>query len=273
MRGVGALVALTAVRQGRRGLPADGQHYWCARCFAKGGELTLVSSAAKTHIGHFTFWHASVVTNPRCMFLAEVRIAEARLTRAQDIFCTNYERGESKKMLDMSEHAAEFSADPLHTMIKHDASVICYAIPAGAMTADHRLKLNNPIDLFGDLPPNLQAHAGDSNAADVSIGNYVDDHGVEQNGKTLSSEMAARLFANNRLNHAVDYANCNTYESSSRLINTMCFHTMQVLLAPRSGSPPPAAEVPKSAQQEMGSDQPQHGTLWRGRLPQQRETH
>merc|ERR1719388_599621 len=32
---------------------------------------------AKTHIGHFTFWHASVVTNPKCLFLAE------------DIFCTN----------------------------------------------------------------------------------------------------------------------------------------------------------------------------------------
>jgi hypothetical protein len=141
-------------------------------------------------------------------------------------------------MLDMSDHADDFSADPLHTMIKQEASVICYPIPAGAMTLDHRLKLNNPIDMFGDLPPNLQAHAGDSNAADVSIGNYVDHNGVEQDGKTLSSEMAARLFANNRLNHAVDYANCNTYESSSRLINTMCFHTMQVLLRRVPAHPP-----------------------------------
>ena len=39
---------------------------------------------AKTHIGHFTFWHASIVTNPKCLFLAE------------DIFCTNYIRGEGR---------------------------------------------------------------------------------------------------------------------------------------------------------------------------------
>ena len=42
---------------------------------------------AKTHISHFTFWHASSVTNPKCPFLAE------------DIFCTNYIRGEGKKLL------------------------------------------------------------------------------------------------------------------------------------------------------------------------------
>ena len=39
---------------------------------------------AKTHDGHFTFWHASVVTNPKMLFLAE------------DIFCTNYIGGEGK---------------------------------------------------------------------------------------------------------------------------------------------------------------------------------
>jgi len=27
---------------------------------------------AKTHIGHFTFWHASVVTNPKCLFLVSL---------------------------------------------------------------------------------------------------------------------------------------------------------------------------------------------------------
>lgn len=27
---------------------------------------------AKTHIGHFTFWHASVVTNPKCLFLVNL---------------------------------------------------------------------------------------------------------------------------------------------------------------------------------------------------------
>ena len=40
---------------------------------------------AKTHIGHFTFWHASIVTNPKCLFLAE------------DIFCTNYVSGEGRR--------------------------------------------------------------------------------------------------------------------------------------------------------------------------------
>ena len=193
-------------------------------------------------------------------------MAAARLC-AQDIFCTNYERGECKQILDLSDAntCEAFKQDPLDTMIKHNASIVCYGIPVGALGEDRRLKLNNPISLTGKLPSNMQAHAGDQNAADVTIGNYASPQGAPRNGATLSEEMFRHLFGNNELNHAVDYANCNTYENSSRLINTLCFHTMQVRSPGGASSvDQPRAEIQEQPEQPLGGHQPQHRTLWRG---------
>lgn len=45
-------------------------------------------------------------------------------------------------------------------------------------------------------------------------------------GQTYSDIYAA-LFGFHSMNHDVDYENSKTFETASRLINTMCFHTMQ----------------------------------------------
>jgi hypothetical protein len=215
---------------------------------------------AKTHIGHFTFWHASIVTNPKCLFLAE------------DIFCTNYVSGEGKKVLSWR-HIDEFNQDPLGTMAKYDASIIALPVPIGAMNpTDHRLNLNNPISLTGVLDPGLRQMTGRSRAACVNIGDYEvqgksrrvvseladmwdKEHGIappnvgpvhgarvaaaanprpyanpardrDLSGQTYS-DMYAALFGFHSMNHDVDYENSKTFETASRLINTMCFHTMQ----------------------------------------------
>ena len=75
---------------------------------------------AKTHIGHFTFWHASVVTNPKCLFLAE------------DIFCTNYEVGEGRDILPWSQ-VSNFREDPIGTTRAHNASIIALPVPVNNM--------------------------------------------------------------------------------------------------------------------------------------------
>ena len=115
---------------------------------------------AKTHIGHFTFWHASIVTNPKCLFLAE------------DIFCTSYISGEGSKVLSW-QHINEFREDPLGTMAKYRASIICLPVPVGAIDpVDKRLQMNNPISLTGVLDPSMRAAAGRESAACVNIGDY-----------------------------------------------------------------------------------------------------
>ena len=41
------------------------------------------------------------------------------------------------------------------------------------------------------------------------------------------SDMYAALFGFHEMNHDVDYENSTTFETAARIINTMCFHTMQ----------------------------------------------
>lgn len=205
---------------------------------------------AKTHIGHFTFWHASVVTNPKCLFLAE------------DIFCTNYVSGEGKTVLSW-EHIDEFKTDPLATMQKYNASIICLPVQMGAVNVgDHRLNLNNPISLTGSLDPITQASSSHSANSQVHIGNYetaarnaeqqvdkmwkaadlVGAPGLQNRPKPAGqptgvalSSFYNDLFAFGKLNHEVDYENSGSFETAGRLVNTLCFHTMQKHINPLNG--------------------------------------
>ena len=212
---------------------------------------------AKTHIGHFTFWHASVVTNPKCLFLAE------------DIFCTNYEGGEGSGVLPWSE-ITNFREDPMGTMHRNNASIICIPVPVGAINpVDKRLQTMNPISVTGVLDPNMRENTGHHGACMVHLGDYafkgkssgaLDD--LRQMWETKRSSMTTnaaelvrferacpcppigpeidhqipgQLFSDiidqiwgfSKMNHEVDYANSNSFETSGRLINTICFHTMQ----------------------------------------------
>lgn len=193
---------------------------------------------AKTHIGHFTFWHASVVTNPKCLFLAE------------DIFCTNYVSGEGKQVLSWN-NMEDFWNDPMSTMAKHNASIICLPVPVGAANLDdHRLNLNNPISLTGSLDPVTQAASSHSANNGVDIGNYnvatsdTRDHIQRHRGRNIraptvdGAELSAyynNLFKFGEINHEVDYENSGSFDSAGRLVNTICFHTMQKHLNPHNG--------------------------------------
>ena len=217
---------------------------------------------AKTHIGHFTFWHASVVTNPKCLFLAE------------DIFCTNYEGGEGRGVLPWSQMTM-FREEPMATMRRNNASIICIPVPVGAINpVDHRLQTNNPISVTGVLDPNMRENTGQQAACAVHIGDYAikgqsntvlsdlrqmwslkRDHITNMNnanaanqlqrfqtscpqppvpgplsgqipGQTFS-DVVDQLWGFGNMNHEVDYAHSKTFETSGRLINTVCFHTMQ----------------------------------------------
>jgi len=234
---------------------------------------------AKTHIGHFTFWHASVVTNPKCLFLAE------------DIFCTNYEAGEGREVLSWS-HAEEFREDPIGTMRRHNASIIALPVPVGAISPlDHRLRMNNPISLTGSLDPNVRQLTGRQDACCVHIGNYETDgtsfnilkelHDLYEHkiqhlnsplvnpagpgsmnkfkkhnkpvpdpskddrfkwasndnngcGGQILSDIYDAIWNFSGMNHSVDYQNSGSFETSARLINIMCFHTMQKFQNPHN---------------------------------------
>ena len=192
---------------------------------------------AKTHIGHFTFWHASIVTNPKCLFLAE------------DIFCTNYIRGEGKVPLRW-QYADHFKEDPMGTMQTHDASIICLPIPLGSMDpASHRLSMNNPISLNSKLIEHSEKFG--QNTSNVKIGmvsceqpEYLENDTTQSTLNThykntfLDAKASAehsreftRMFNDvwgfDKLNNWVDIESANTFETSGNLINTMCFHTMQ----------------------------------------------
>lgn len=233
---------------------------------------------AKTHIGHFTFWHASIVTNPKCLFLAE------------DIFCTNYEAGENRNVLSW-QHAHAFREDPIGTMRMNSASIIAMPVPVGAISPfDHRLVMNNPISITGSLDPNVRELTGRQDACKVHIGDYESNGSTYETLKelhsmwttkhqhlTARSQQAMGAAAKQRLgnyvkanpappkpqdsdtyskhlacggqvlsdiydaiwnfsgmNHAVDYQNSGSFETSARLINTMCFHTMQKFQNPQN---------------------------------------
>ena len=51
----------------------------------------------------------------------------------------------------------------------------------------------------------------------------IDDHIPGQ----LFSDVIDQIWGFSNMNHEVDYANAQTFETSGRLINTICFHTMQ----------------------------------------------
>ena len=236
---------------------------------------------AKTHIGHFTFWHASVVTNPKCLFLAE------------DIFCTNYEGGEGRGVLPWSE-IANFREDPIGTMRANNASIIAFPVPVGAISpTDRRLCMSNPISLTGCLDPNYRSNTGRQDACRVHIGDYNvtggtnvamhelcemwkqkydwfarnDRHAIHSRGKgsadafaknnpppmalepnggvnsltpdvccggQVLSDIFNAIWGFSTMNHEVDYQNSGSFETSARLINTMCFHTMQKFQNPQN---------------------------------------
>lgn len=76
--------------------------------------------------------------------------------------------------------------------------------------------------------PDPAVPAGAGNIGMLQQGNpkpyYNGDH---QKTGQVYSDMYAALFGFHEMNHDVDYENSTTFETAGRIINTMCFHTMQ----------------------------------------------
>jgi hypothetical protein len=215
---------------------------------------------AKTHIGHFTFWHASVVTNPKCLFLAE------------DIFCTNYLSGEGKKILPF-EKRHDFAADPIGTMTSNEASILVLPVPVGAILAESdQCTLQNVISLTGqpidspvtgtghydvglgaDYEQNMEvARESLQNSIDQAIDKRNQQNNAEGNQAQATAPRTNRLpfyqvtssspsqkavdvimskFNNDynfkAMNTENDYLMDEHYETSNAVINTITFRTMQ----------------------------------------------
>lgn len=200
---------------------------------------------AKTHIGHFTFWHASIVTNPKCLFLAE------------DIFCTNYIRGEGKKVLKYERRAA-FNENPMGVMQEQEADIICVPIPLGSMDpSSHRLSMNNPVSLNNTLAEHSAKFSNSTRNMKIDMvsleyPSYIEnvqvvgrsqadvnklieafkticsrDDSLRQYSCTKLNDRIMDAWGFKTLNNPVDIESANTFETSGNLINTICFHTMQ----------------------------------------------
>jgi hypothetical protein len=190
------------------------------------------------------------VTNSKCLFLAE------------DIFCTNYRGGEGRNALSWA-NREDFARAPLATMKNHNASIICVPVPVGAISLpDHKLQMDNPISLTGRLPTGLRELVPSGENAG-NIGDYLDTGRTEaislelaemwqkkydampqldrqkftdrnpcpliarhlsMNGQEWSSQLS-QMWKFGEMNHEADYGSKQTFETSSTLINTMCFHT------------------------------------------------
>jgi len=146
-------------------------------------------------------------------------------------------------------------------MRQDGASIICLPVPIGAMSVpDYRLQVNNPISLTGRLVPGVAEQLqGDARA---DIGDYCRDgytastigtlrgiHGRISGGAESAtpgpsisdtqqpplitgtigggdwSDQINKLWKFDQMNHEADHATQNTFETTSSIINTLCFHT------------------------------------------------
>jgi len=208
---------------------------------------------AKTHIGHFTFWHASIVTNPKCLFLAE------------DIFCSNYKSGEGKVVLPMTDNnLSSFRSDAISCMRDNVADIVCYPIPLGSMDPKtNRCILNTPISLTG-VPPKDIPNCGEGcmtlgdfssqhkdmlrrcrqekqqydqqvqraqAAMRYQVPNPWDPFEVSESSESDILSLSAEInnyyaFSEMNTSTEIDMAE-KTFDQAGNVVNTVCFHTMQ----------------------------------------------
>lgn len=164
----------------------------------------------KVHIGHYTFYHKSIVKQPKNIVIA------------QDIFSHSYVSGEGTEFFypEGVQDGADFvgcnnaQKKPFSEQLAEDrfsASLIPILIPSGATGAQEIRALQNPIDITGHYNPQTLDQAN-------SQLNDVDDHYND-------ADAYARKFNFDTLQQ---YGSNDQFLSPLRHLNTVCFQGHQV---------------------------------------------
>jgi hypothetical protein len=148
-------------------------------------------------------------------------------------------------------------------MRNRTASILCMPVPIGAVSLpDNKLQMDNPISLSGRLPTGLKELVPSGDTAG-NIGDYLETGRSEALSLELAemwqkkyeslspekqqrfsksnpcplitrhsvtkgaewSEQLSQLWNFHGMNHDADYGTKQTFDTSSTLINTICFHT------------------------------------------------
>lgn len=152
----------------------------------------------KVHIGHYTFYHKSIVKQPKNIILAE------------DIFSTGYVGGEGSNVFPGAGNAdnpaeGSFSAQLAEDRFTHD--LIPLWIPAGEAI------IQNPLDITGHYSP--QTLDLNNSTLDNSVGHYPE-----------AAKYASALGFDRLQNYGAP-AN-ETFLSPVRHLNTVCFQGHQL---------------------------------------------
>ena len=153
----------------------------------------------KVHIGHYTFWHKSIVKTPKNICIAE------------DIFARGYSRGEGHTPMDISD------GKDLSNHIQGDEGAAGDWFVLGKK--DDLGTLRNPIDISGRYPGTAYADGPASvqgEQATCGIQNY--ESGVDNN---LKSQLKRLVDG-----EATD--SVNPFNSPLRRLNTVCFKGMSI---------------------------------------------
>merc|ERR1711871_238379 len=179
----------------------------------------------KVHIGHYTFWHKSIVKTPKNVFIAE------------DIFARGYVGGEGTTKLnrDLSEVIDGRS------LPGEKGSIIVLGDVAALETRqidgnDVRKALANPIDISGEY--SVDAFKDGPSGLEVETGGIFNYNGilnaalaVGDNADALNEPKRA-LEQLTRLRGAGPNENVNPFNSPLRRLNTLCYRGMSIAVVP-----------------------------------------
>ena len=157
----------------------------------------------KVHIGHYTFYHKSVVKQPK------------NLVIAQDIFAHSYVGGEGTSFFRTGDDQANTGPNSFVDELQNDrftSSLIPLIVPVGRGGVPG---LKNPIDITGHYNPQTLDETN----------SQLDDSKEHYPG---ASKYAAAL----NFNALQNYGSSDTFLSPLRHLNTVCFQGHQVSRGP-----------------------------------------
>lgn len=153
----------------------------------------------KVHIGHYTFYHKSIVKQPKNLIIAE------------DIFAHSYVQGEGASVFDSGDGENSFLGQLGSDSFNRD--IIAIWIPAGEYS------LANPLDITGRYNP--QTLDMNNSTIDNSTNHYP------------NAPAYARALGFDRLQN---YGNNDQFLSPMRHLNTVCFQGHQLAYDPKKES-------------------------------------
>jgi hypothetical protein len=150
----------------------------------------------KVHIGHYTFYHKSIVKQPKNIIIAE------------DVFAQSYVGGEGTNLFKGQGKGRAPASGSFATELSQDSftkDIISIWIPAG------RMKLNNPLDISGHYSPQT-----------LDLNNSTLDNSTEH---YPGAERYAEALGFDRLQN---YGSSDAFLSPIRNLNTVCFQGHQL---------------------------------------------